>query len=190
MHALLLLLGVYINPVVSSSSSTDSDNNSTFSDIDEFEEMTTLPPDIENSVQPSPSGPSYPSPISVYRRWLYQILGIPLPTEPPAEFEEVFSQFDEWVLINKITREDPVFTDMWDPLASGDWSLVASNRLPPPVVPTSASVEEEEETVGDESPHVLTDPDGLLRWSFSTTHLNESDREIERMALWLSLIHI
>ena len=185
MHALLMLLGVYINPVVSSSSSTDSDNNSTFSDIDEFEEMTTLPPDNENSVQPSPSGPSYPSPINVYRRWLYQILGIPLPTEPPAEFEEAFSQFDEWVLINKITREDPVFTDMWDPLASGDWSLVASNRLPPPVVPTSASVEEEEETVGDESLHVLTDPDGLLRWSFSTTHLNESDREIERMALWM-----
>ena len=188
MHVLLLRVGLSFSPAVFASTTLEPIELSVLQDEDDFENMSI--PEVHSEVAPSQPSTTIqpPNPISVYRRWLYHLLGIPVPTESPpeSEFEEASSQFDEWVLINKITREDPVFADMWDPAASGDWSALSTTRLPPALLPTDASDEEVFKT--DFLPFVLTDPEELSRWAFTTAPQDESDREIERMSVWKRVI--
>ena len=184
MHARLLLLGLLVTPAIQSNTTPVPVQSFNSSDEDEYDHMIVELPEIEHTSPQPATTTQAPSPISVYRRWLYQILGIPVPTEAPLEsvFEETLTHFDEWVLINKITREDPVFTDMWDPLASGDWTALSNTRLAPPEIPSGPATEDEYKA--EHSAHVLTDPVGLFRWSFSTVIQDDRDREIERMSVW------
>ena len=187
MHALLLLLGYLLNTTVISSTTSEPDDFLSQLDEEYNEDMSISTTNVEPEVQQTATTTDTPAPISVYRRWLYHLLGIAVSTEAPpaAEFEETFSQCDEWVLINKITREDPVFTDMWDPAASGDWSVLSMTRLPPVSVPA-----ESEDDIGQPEidTHDLTNPEGLFRWAFSTSVQDDADREIERMSVWKRVI--
>jgi hypothetical protein len=182
MHARLLLLGLTFTPAVLSTTTSAPVQTFNHSEDDEYEDMLVEFSDIERTSTTPATTTEAPSPFSVYRRWLYHILGISVTTEAPSDsaFEETLTHFDEWILINRITRDDPVFTDMWDPLTTGDWTALSNNRLPPPGPASTV----EDESKAEHATHVLTDPVGLFRWSYSTVVQDDGDREIERMSVW------
>ena len=127
---------------------------------------------------------------SIYRRWIARLFGFTLGSSPRRKVSPVVVRWDEsdWIIVHPITRSGSVFTDLWDPEASGDWT--PSNPL--------AITQDVFHVVGpqDAFESDFTELDladrssgSLLKWAFKTDISEEAaERDLERMSLWREFV--
>lgn len=138
--------------------------------------------------EPIPAQPASEQTTSVYRRWIARLFGYSVDSSAlRSSIEPVVVRSDDsdWIIVDPIKRSTPVFSDLWDPTASGDWAQMVS------AVPASGlgfnlvSVDEVETTFME--PDLADRTAGsLLKWAFSIGVSEEESygRELERMSLW------
>lgn len=136
-------------------------------------------------IQPGPDQTT-----SIYRRWIARLFGFNLGSSPRRKVSPVVVRWDEsdWILVDPITKSGSVFTDLWDPEASGDWTPLNQLAITQDVfhVVVPQDVFESDFTELD-----LADRSSgsLLKWAFKTDlSEEEAERDLERMSLWREFV--
>lgn len=127
---------------------------------------------------------------SIYRRWIARLFGFTLGSFPRPQVNPVVVRSDEsdWIIVDPITKSGSVFTDLWDPEASGDWTPL--NQLP--VSQDMFHVVGPQDVLQSEFTELdLADRSSasLLKWAFKTDISDEeAERDLERMSLWREFV--